>query len=58
MAKLKPEMDQYLESKEYKKLLEDLKKKEEDDDYRNDADPKGYDLYKKTVRGMRLILCS
>jgi hypothetical protein len=29
--------------------VEENKKKDEDEDYRNDADPKGYDLYEKSV---------
>jgi hypothetical protein len=32
-------MEAYYDSKEYKQLLEDLKTKEEDDEYRNDTDP-------------------
>jgi len=42
-------MEAYFMSKEYEKLLDELKKKEEDDEYRNDSDPKGYELYKKCV---------
>jgi len=48
-AKFKPEFEKYLISDEYKKLLEDLRKKEEDDEYRNDTDPQGYELYKKCL---------
>ncbi len=31
-------------------MIEDLKKKEEDDEMRNDYDPEGYDLYEQSVR--------
>jgi hypothetical protein len=48
-AKFEPLHKEYLESAEYKKLQEELKKKDEDDDYRNDTDPKGYDHFKKCV---------
>lgn len=47
IAKLKPEVEQWKESKEYKKLLEEIKKQDDDNDYRHDVDPKGYDLYEK-----------
>ena len=36
-------------SDEYKKLQESLRKKEDDDDYRNDNDPQGYELYTKCL---------
>lgn len=49
LAKLKPEIEQYKASPEYKHLLDELKKKDDDDEYRNDSDPKGYDLYEKFV---------
>ena len=29
--------------------MEELKKKDEDDDYRQDSDPKGFELYEKSV---------
>lgn len=47
--KFGPEYQIYIQSEEYTKLQEELKKKEEDDDYRNDPDPQGFDLYKKIV---------
>lgn len=31
-------------------MQEELKKKDEDDEYRNDTDPKGYENYKKIVK--------
>ncbi len=49
LEKLKPEFEEYKNSEEYKKLLEDLRKKDDDDEYRNDPDPKGYELYEKCV---------
>lgn len=49
MDTFKPQYDEYMASAEYKKLINDLKDKEEDDDYRNDTDPKGYDNYKKCL---------
>lgn len=48
--KFKPEFDEYKASTEYKKMVEELKKKDEDDEFRNDFDPKGYDLFEKSVR--------
>ncbi len=47
--KFKPEAEEYRNSTEYKKMVEELRKKDEDDDYRNDYDPKGYDLYEQSV---------
>ena len=44
-----PEIEAYRNSDDYKKLMEDLKKKDEDDDYRQDSDPKGFELYEKSV---------
>ena len=35
-------MKEYLESKEYKQLQDELRKKDEEDDYRNDNDPRGF----------------
>jgi hypothetical protein len=55
-AKFGPEHEKYLASPEYKKLVEELKKKDEDDDYRNDSDPQGFDLYKKCVSIISLVL--
>jgi hypothetical protein len=31
-------------------MVEDLKKKDEDEEYRNDYDPKGYDLYAAALK--------
>ncbi len=45
-----PKFDSYKESKEFKDLEEVLKSRDEEDDYRNDYDPKGYDLYLRCVR--------
>jgi hypothetical protein len=50
LEKLKPEAETYKASKEYKDLVEELRKRDEDDDYRNDYDPKGYEAYEKAVR--------
>lgn len=47
VAKLKPEVDSWKESKEYKKLQEEIKKQDDDNDYRIDVDPKGFELYEK-----------
>ena len=47
VAKLKPEVDSWKESKEYKKLQEEIKKQDDDNDYRVDVDPKGFELYEK-----------
>ena len=43
-------MEDYYKSKDYEKLKADQdKKKEEDDEYRNDTDPQGFELYKKLL---------
>ena len=47
IEKLKPEMAEYKQSKEYLKILEDIKKRDDDDDFKYDTDPKGYELYEK-----------
>jgi hypothetical protein len=46
---MKPEVEQYKASKEYKQLLEEIKKRNDDDEFRNDTDPRGYELYEKFV---------
>ena len=45
---LQPEVTEFKASKEYHQLLEDIKKSD-DDDFKFDPDPKGYDLYLKFV---------
>jgi N-alpha-acetyltransferase 15/16, NatA auxiliary subunit len=55
LEKLQPEFEAYKASKEYKDLIEDLRKRDEDDDYRNDYDPKGYEAYEKAVRNRYYI---
>ena len=49
LEKMKPEVEEYKASKEYQALLDEIKKKDEDDDFKTDADPKGYELYEKFV---------
>lgn len=49
LEKLKPEAETYKSSKEYKDLVEDLRKRDEDEDNRNDYDPKGYEAYENSV---------
>ena len=44
-----PLHDAYMSSDEYKKLQEELRKKDEEEEYRNDTDPKGFEHYKKCV---------
>ncbi len=44
---LEPEIAEYQASKEYQQLQEDIKKRDDDDEFKYDTDPKGYDLYKK-----------
>lgn len=46
LQKFAPLNEAYKSSAQYKKLIEDVKKKDEDDDFRIDTDPQGYDLYK------------
>jgi hypothetical protein len=43
------ELEAYKGSAEYKKMVEELRKRDEDDEFRNDYDPQGYDLYEKAV---------
>lgn len=52
LEKLKPEAETYKNSKEYRDLLEDIRKRDDEDDSRNDYDPKGYDAYEKAVRSL------
>lgn len=47
LDKLRPEIAAFKESKEYQKILEDIKKRDDDDDFKHDVDPKGYELYEK-----------
>lgn len=49
LAKLKPEVEEYKSSKEYKQVQDEIRKKDEDDDFKNDPDPRGYDLYESFV---------
>ena len=44
-----PELEAYLESDDYKKLQETLKKAEDEDEYKNDTDPQGYLAFDKLV---------
>ncbi|CDW89756.1 n-alpha-acetyltransferase auxiliary subunit-like [Stylonychia lemnae] len=48
--KFQPEFDSYKASTEYIKMCEELKKRDEDDEFKNDFDPKGYDLYQKALQ--------
>jgi len=45
-----PEMEAYRNSDDYRKLLEEIKKRDEDDEYRQDSDPKGFELYEKSLK--------
>lgn len=38
-----------MESEEHTKLLETLSKADDEDEYKNDTDPKGFFAYKKLV---------
>jgi N-alpha-acetyltransferase 15/16, NatA auxiliary subunit len=49
IARIKPEIEEYKASKEYKALQDEIRKKDEDDDFKTDSDPKGYELYEKFV---------
>ncbi len=44
-----PQMQAYLESEEYTKLQENLRKAEDEDEYKNDTDPEGFFAYKRLV---------
>jgi N-alpha-acetyltransferase 15/16, NatA auxiliary subunit len=56
LARLKPEVEQFKASKEYQQLLEDHRKRDEDDEFRAELDPRGYELYEKFV-SYRKIHC-
>jgi len=45
-----PQLEAYMASEDYAKLLESLNKAEDEDEYKIDADPKGYLAFKKLVR--------
>lgn len=45
----KPKLEEYYKSDYYKKLQEQISKQSEDDEFKFDADPKGYELYKQCV---------
>jgi len=46
-----PQMEEYLASDDYKTLVEKLSKAEDEDEYKNDRDPKGFFTYKKLLDG-------
>lgn len=52
IAKLKPEVALYKASKDYDLLQVELKKRDDDDEFKNDTDPKGFDLYEKFVSAL------
>lgn len=58
LEKIKPEIEEYKNSKEYQTLQDGLRKGDDDDDYKNDADPKGYELYEKCVSFFKILLSS
>lgn len=37
-------------------MVEELKKRDEDDEFKNDFDPKGYDLFDKSVSAKSIIM--
>jgi hypothetical protein len=47
--KLGPELEAFKTSDKYAKLLDELKKRDDDDDFKVDADPEGYELYESIV---------
>lgn len=49
LAKLKPEAEQFKASKEYQTLLDEQKKRDDDDEFKGELDPYGYELYEKFV---------
>ncbi len=51
-----PQMQAYLESEDYTKLQENLRKAEDEDEYKNDTDPEGFFAYKKLVSQPTLLL--
>lgn len=50
-AEQQPVTDAYYASEEYKELLEARAKKDDDNEYRNDPDPKGMKLYQSYLDG-------
>ena len=49
LAKIEPLIAEWNESAEYTELQEKLSKAEDEDEYKNDDDPKGFKLYKSLV---------
>ena len=49
LAKIEPLIAEWNESVEYIELQEKLSKAEDEDEYKNDDDPKGFKLYKSLV---------
>lgn len=56
LANLRPEVEEYKNSKEYKTLQDEIRKRDDDDDFKHDNDPKGYELYEKFVSAICLYL--
>ena len=44
------EFEVYKKSKEYQKLQQEIRQKENEDEYRLETDPEGYELYQSIVR--------
>lgn len=51
LEKYKPELEAYIASDECKELKKKIKSKDDDDEYKNDPDPKGMMLYEKYLTG-------
>ena len=52
LAKLEPQIQEWMESPKYTELQEKLNKAEDEDEYKNDDDPEGFKLYKSLVSDM------
>ena len=49
LARTKADGDAYRATKEHKQLLEEQRKRDDDDEFKSDMDPKGFEIYEKFV---------
>ena len=48
--KFKPQLEEYYQSEEYKKLQKEIEAKDEDEEARLETDPKGYESFKQFIK--------
>jgi len=51
LAKIDPEKEEWMKSEDYTKLQEKLAKDHDEDEYKNDTDPQGFELYRQVLEG-------